>query len=199
MKIKRDYIFAVIAGLLTGVFILPILKNLQISIPFAGIVLLLGLPLIFLLGTVVAGWIGRRFLWIFQFVKFAEVGFLNTAVDFGVLNFQSWLFGIYSGKGIIAMNAVSFSIAVINSYFWNKHWSFRAGGRVVNPKEFLSFVVVSVIGLFINTSIVYGITTHTSIFPGLGPALVENLAKVIATSLSLIWNFIGMKFLVFKK
>lgn len=137
-----------------------------------------------------------------QFSKFIVIGFLNTGIDFAVLNLLLWLTGIYSGKWIFLLNAISFSVAVINSYFWNKYWTFRAkeaGQPVVVAKEFSQFIVITLIGLGINSSIVYGITTFITSFFGLSPELWANSAKAIATAISLIWNFIGYKFVVFKK
>jgi len=134
-----------------------------------------------------------------QFSKFVIVGLLNTAIDFGVLNLLSFLTGVYSGAALIALNSVAFLAAVTNSYFLNKYWTFAAkdGARTT---EISKFLIISFIGLGINNAIVYGVTTFMALPLGrIGPALWENLAKMAATGISLIWNFIGYKFFVFKK
>ena len=137
-----------------------------------------------------------------QFSKFALIGFSNTAIDFGVLNFLMWWTGFYSGKWIILLNVIAFSVAVINSYFWNKFWTFKAR-KADEPdeiaKEFSQFIIVTIIGVVINTGIVFGVTTLISPLFGLNAGLWANLAKATATGISLIWNFIGYKFIVFKK
>jgi len=133
-----------------------------------------------------------------QFSKFIVIGFMNTAIDFAILNFLMWWTGIYSGASIILLNMVSFSIAVFNSYFWNKYWTFRDLDKV-EAKEFSQFILVTLIGLAINSSIVYGVTTLVSPMFGISPELWANLAKVAATGFSLIWNFIGYKFIVFNR
>ncbi len=137
-----------------------------------------------------------------QFSKFVVIGLMNTAIDFSILNLLMWQTGIYKGKWIILLNAIAFTVAVINSYFWNKYWTFRAKeadepGEIA--KEFSQFIVVTLIGLAINSGIVYGVTTFIPPFFGLSLELWANLAKAAATGLSLIWNFIGYKFIVFKK
>jgi len=137
-----------------------------------------------------------------QFSKFVVIGFMNTAIDFAVLNLLMWQTGIYKGQWIILLNAIAFAVAVINSYFWNKFWTFRAKeadepGEIA--KEFSQFIVVTLIGLAINSSIVFGVTTFIPPFFDLSPELWANLAKAAATGFSLIWNFIGYKFIVFKK
>ena len=133
-----------------------------------------------------------------QFSKFIVIGLMNTAIDFAILNSLMWWTGIYSGASIILLNIVSFSIAVFNSYFWNKYWTFKDLDKV-EAKEFSQFILVTLIGLAINSSIVYGITTLVSPMFGISPELWANLAKVAATGFSLIWNFIGYKFVVFNR
>lgn len=136
---------------------------------------------------------------VIQFSKFVLIGFLNTGIDFAVLNLLMWQTGIYSGKYIIFLNAISFSVAVINSYFWNKLWIFRAKETTQAGKEFTQFIAITLVGMAINTAIVYSITTLVPPMFGLNKELWANLAKVAATGVSLIWNFIGYKLIVFKR
>lgn len=63
-----------------------------------------------------------------QFGKFVIVGVINTGVDFLVLNVEMKMTGITSGGAIFALNAISFSVATINSYFLNKS-VFRENAR----------------------------------------------------------------------
>ncbi len=136
---------------------------------------------------------------IIQFSKFIMIGFLNTGIDFAVLNLLMWQTGIYSGKYIILLNAVAFSVAVINSYFWNKFWIFHAKETAQTAKEFTKFITITLIGMTINTTIVYSVTTLISPMFGLSVELWANIAKVAATGISLVWNFTGYKLIVFKK
>lgn len=136
-----------------------------------------------------------------QVSKFVVVGFINTGIDFGVLNLLMFLTGIYSGRWIIALNSISFAVAVINSYLWNKYWTFKKEGSETGQiaKEFSQFLVVSIVGISLNSGIVYGISTFIPALFGLSPALWVNFAKVLATAVSMAWNFTGYKFVVFKK
>jgi len=133
-----------------------------------------------------------------QFSRFIVIGFMNTAFDFAILNLLMWWTGIYSGIYIILLNIISFSIAVINSYLWNKYWTFKDKDGT-GIKEFSQFISVTLIGLAINSSIVFGVTTYISPIFGISPELWANLAKAAATGFSLIWNFTGYKLFVFKK
>ncbi|MEZ4180218.1 MAG: GtrA family protein [Candidatus Doudnabacteria bacterium] len=69
-------------------------------------------------------------------------------------------------------------------------------------KQFFEFVIVSVVGLIINSSIVAVVSWFladplTTLINN--EDLIKNLAKAMATGVSLIWNFIAYKLLVFKK
>jgi putative flippase GtrA len=141
----------------------------------------------------------RKYPFLAQFIKFVMVGLMNTAIDFAVLNLLMWQTGIYEGKWMFLLNAISFTVAVSNSYFWNKYWTFRAKGPAIEPAQMGQFLIVSLIGVAINSSIVYMFTTNITPFFGLGRELWANAAKMLATGLTLIWNFIGYKFIVFNK
>lgn len=133
-----------------------------------------------------------------QFIKFALIGALNTGVDFGILNLLSYLTGIYAGARLAPLNAVSFGVAVINSYVLNKYWTFQAGSGGVSGAEFGKFLFVSLVGLGINTGVLSLVTGLVAPPADFSPQLWENAAKLAATGLSLIWNFAGYKFIVFR-
>ncbi len=135
-----------------------------------------------------------------QFSRFIVVGLINTAIDFGVLNLLIFITGIEMGIGVAVLNSIAFTAAVVNSYFMNKYWTFGVKGETVKTTEASKFLIVSLIGLGINSGIVYGVANFvTPPFSKIGPVSWINLAKVVATGMSLIWNFIGYKFLVFKR
>lgn len=133
-----------------------------------------------------------------QFVRFLAVGVLNTAIDFAVLNLLSLATGITSGNGLIPLNMISFAVAVTNSYFLNRKWTFKDESGPA-AKKFTVFLIVSIIGAFINTGVVRLVSTNISPMFGLSPQLWLNFAKAVATGVSLLWNFAGFKFIVFKR
>ena len=141
--------------------------------------------------------LGQKIILIQQAAKFISVGFLNTGIDFGILNLLMWVSGIYKGHWIVLINIIAFSAATTNSYFWNKFWTFKARGDA--GVQFAQFIAVSIVGALINTGIVFLITTYMVPWFGIPQGLWANLAKVFATGISLIWNFSGYKFIVFKK
>ena len=198
-----------------------------------------------------------------QVARFVGVGVLNTTLDFLVFNFLTKQFNVVGGRDVVWVNAVSFSCAVVQSYYWNRNWIFgldreqglirrfaklfaigvlgvgtfvavlfgasrgfaspyyllllfgflliqlivaHAFGLLKNaPVQkatgvvFGAFVVISVVGYFINSGIViYGLEYLKHFNFGISQDLLKNLAKVLATFASLVWNFLGYKLVVFK-
>jgi len=194
---KGDIIASLILGGIIGLFLAFILQGFGFGI-FSPWILILVLPILAVIGTFIGELIGKKIPVILQLIKFAMVGFANTAVDFGILNLLMATSGIYSGKNIFFLNSVSFIVAVIHSFFWNKFWTFKVK-KTEATKEFLQFLIVSIVGLLINSAIVYMITTWMKPMFGMSEVSWANAGKLTATVISLIWNFIGYKFIVFKK
>lgn len=141
----------------------------------------------------------EKFPFIKQFIKFFVVGTINTAIDFLVLNLEMGLTGITSGPSMFLLNSISFSVATTNSFFMNKKWTFEDKGDQKEGVKFSQFLIVSVIGITINGGVVYAITSFVNPLFGMSPQLWANIAKLFATAISLVWNFLGYKFIVFKK
>ena len=194
---KRDLLLSLAATFLTALFLLPTLinTNLFFKIPQPLLLLFIALPILTLVGIQIAWFLGKKIKLLWQLVKFAQVGVLNTAIDFGILNFFIAITGVASGVGIILINATSFSTALVNSFFWNKEWVFGQ----TKKSNFLTFAAVTLIGLSINTGVVYILTTYVPPVLVTSASLWANLAKLAATVLSLIWNFMGYKLIVFKR
>ncbi len=138
-----------------------------------------------------------------QFSKFIIVGGVNTGIDFAILNVLMYLTSINSGPMLFLLNCISFSVAVVNSYYMNRRWTFKEAAAGLGDKkatiQFSQFFVVSIIGIIINGAILTGITTIFAAPFGISDQLWANVAKLFATGASLVWNFVGYKLFVFKK
>lgn len=202
LSTKKDHLLVSIIGSVFGLFFIPILENIKPSqwqLNFiAGTGLILGFVVFANLSLWVAGVIGKKHPSVFQFAKYAATGAMNSSTDIGILNLFSLTFQVFSGSLIILFNAIGFSVAVINSYFWNNLWVFKKEGSVLSLSEFFKFLSVTISGLVINTIIVYIVTTVIGAPISISPALWENIAKLIAVPASITWNFFGYKLLVFK-
>lgn len=195
----QDYLIAGLIGFLSGTFFIPAFLNIGFR-EYA--YLLLALPWVcaplFAGGLWLAQYLARWVPFLTQFGKFVVVGFLNTAIDFGTLNAISVFTGFTSGFIIGGVNVPGFTLAVCNAYLWNKFWVFSSANRTGGIFHDLpKFLVVSGSGLLVNSGIVIFLTTFVSV-SFVSPALWLNIAKVMATVFSLVWNFVGYKFIVFR-
>jgi putative flippase GtrA len=134
-----------------------------------------------------------------QFSRFFVVGLVNTAIDYSILFSLSFLTGITKGNEIIPLNIVSFGIATTNSYFLNKYWAFKDLSHFHQGRKVSLFLLVSLTAVVLNTTIVRLITTNIDPLFGFTASEWLLVAKVIATGISLFWNFAGYKWIVFKK
>lgn len=195
---KKDFIIAFIVGELVAWLIWPVWLNLGFGYWNLRWYLLILLPIVCAIGLWITSLIGKFLPIVWQFAKFGLIGILNTLLDFGILNLLSYTTKVYSGGWLIVINVFSFLAANLNSYFWNKSWTFNSKTRgAVN--EFGRFLLVSVIGFVINSVILWFLTTLMKPIGGMRPQLWENAAKLVATVIYTIWNFIGYKLIVFKR
>ena len=74
------------------------------------------------------------------------VGLSGMVIDFGI----TYLLKEYARLHKYLANAIGFSLAATNNFYWNKYWTFE-DTNVEISQQYLSFVIVSLIGLGINT------------------------------------------------
>ncbi len=195
---KRDLIYTFAVSLIVGVFLTSLIKSLGIlnSLPSVLIYfLVIFVPVIAVVGMSIAYLLGKKIAILWQISKFALVGVSNTAIDFGIFNLLILLTGTTAGTNIIPMKAFSFSGAVVNSYFWNRRWVFEGAKHA----DFVVFFIVTALGIAINASVVFVITTFIPPIIVKDKILWANVANALATGVSMIWNYLGYKLVVFKK
>jgi len=195
---KVDTIISTIIGFLIGAFFFIGLKNIGKSFPYSWLLLIVFPPLA-LLGMFLASFIGKKLLIIYQAAKWVLVGALNTFIDLGVLNGLIWISGIATGLLYSVFKGGSFLLATLNSYFWNKHWTFAKRETVFSSREFSKFLLVTTIGLFINVGIASFVVNIIGPQYGIGEKMWANVGAFIAVLIAWVWNFLISKFIVFKK
>ena len=195
---KKDIILALLAGFLVAVFFLSVAENLGMRAPFLPVILLV-FPVLSALGIIIAAAIGRMAPTVLQAAKFLLVGALNSFIDLGVLNFFIALTELASGLPYSLFKGISFLTAVINSYVWNKYWTFPKKEANKTPwQEFLQFFVVSTFGFVMNVGVASFVVNVVGPQFGFSAKLWANVGAVAAAFASLTWNFLGYKLLVFK-
>ena len=197
---KRDLVFSVVTGLITGFSAWRIFHFLEVP-SYGGISyvwLLAIVPVVWILGVNLGYFLGRWFPLFNQFGKFVTIGFSNAAVDFGVLNLLIFATGIATGIWYPVFKVISFSCAVIPSFFWNKYWAFGAGGTRKGWPEFLKFISVMIISVLINAGAASLVVNFVHPVLGLGAAAWANVSAIVGAAIALIFSFTGFKVAVFK-
>ncbi len=209
---KTDLISALIVGEMVAWLAFTILKTLEFDTVIyqtmidilgwkihLGLLLAIVVPIAAAICLYITSLIGKKVPVIFQAGKFVTVGISNTLIDWGVLNLQILLTGITAGLFYPVFKGVSFLIAIINSFLWNKFWTFKKGETEKTATEFLQFLIVSGIGLGINVGIASLTVNVIGPQAGISPKVWATVGALIATMFSMVWNFLGYKFIVFKK
>ncbi|MFH0969273.1 MAG: GtrA family protein [Patescibacteria group bacterium] len=201
---KKDYLLISFIGVSFALFSLPIINNIKLPFLKANFLTAIILMVFFLVFANIALWIagaiGKKLSVVFQFAKFAAVGAFNSFLDWGVLNLLIAITGFASGFAYSGFKGTSFVVASISSYFWNKYWTFGAkNDSSANTQEAGKFFGVTIIGFFINIALASVIVNVIGPQAGLSPERWANVGALAATLISLLWNFIGYKFFVFKK
>ena len=128
-----------------------------------------------------------------QFAKFFLIGAMNTLIDLGILNLLILVSGISSGLWYSVFKGISFLVATTNSYFWNKLWTFGS-----DKNKFHQFLVISVIGFFINVGTASFLVNLIGPQAGLTVKVWANVGALTGSVIGLMRNFLGYKFIVFK-
>jgi putative flippase GtrA len=118
-----------------------------------------------------------------EFLRFGLVGVVNTLIDFVVF------VALYRLAGLdpLAANVVAFLTAVSNSYVMNHRWTFHQSHSALSFSAYLRFVLVNIGGLIIGTLAILSF----------GRFMPLEIAKLIATAITLLVNFSSSKLLVF--
>jgi putative flippase GtrA len=132
---------------------------------------------------------------IWQLVRFGLVGCLNTAIDLLVLNCLLWFWPGQGAIRLLLFNTLAYACGALNSFFFNKYWTFRLTGR---PKlsEAVRFILITLAAISCNDLILWFMSKieHPAY---LSPTLWTNIAKVIAIGGTILASYLGMHLWVF--
>lgn len=206
----KDYYLVGTIGVAVGLLAQPILantlQNLEHVTGFSPIALRAGTLIFFAflapIALWVASWIGKRLPVIYQFAKFAAVGSLNSALDLGIFNLQTliwggdpknltnWLFFIFK--------SISFLAATTNSFLWNKFWTFGDTHRSTSATVF-KFYAITVVTYALNVGVATGLKAVGPLGGVPVNVWVNVLAPVLGILTAMFANFLSYKYFVFKE
>ncbi len=121
---------------------------------------------------------------LFKFIKFGVVGFSGLLIDFAL----TWVLKEKARISPYAANAAGFLVAASSNWYLNRIWSFESQNSEL-VEEYFAFLVVSLLGLVINTA---------ALFVGIKKFRLNfYLAKAIAIAITTFWNFFANYYYTF--
>lgn len=139
-----------------------------------------------------------------QILKFGVVGGLAFLIDYFLLMFLTSVVGLEP----LVSAPISFTVSLVFNYICSMKFVFESREDLSRQKEFLIFLVLSLIGLGINQVVIWFMIDG---FPQIWVPFVKQfsfmgneklqltIAKLAATFIVMVWNFIGRKVLLEKK
>lgn len=118
---------------------------------------------------------------IHQLFRFGIVGVIAFAIDYGLL----YVFTEYAGLYYLVSALLSYSISTVFNYIASVRWVFSVSDKHSGTRNFIIFIVFSVIGLGINQLIMWLGVNQLHLY--------YMLVKIGATAIVMIYNFITRK------
>ena len=116
-----------------------------------------------------------------QFMKFGIVGVIAFVIDYGFMVLLTEVFNV----PYLISNKVSFIISVVFNYFASMRFVFKRKDDMSRRREFIIFIVLSVIGLAINDVFMWLMVDFLYID--------YRISKIVVTFIVAVWNFVTRK------
>lgn len=123
---------------------------------------------------------------IVQLFRYGFVGGAAFLVDYGAL----YILTEFAGFHYLLSATIAFILGLLTNYLLSISWVFNNGKMSNRLLEFLVFALIGVIGLGLNTIIMYISTDLLGVH--------YMISKIISTVLVFFWNFFARKFILFK-
>lgn len=120
-----------------------------------------------------------------QILKFGLVGGMAFVIDYVLLYFCTEFLHIH----YLISSIISFTVSVIFNYILSIKWVFDVKKKQ-DVKDFVIFIILSVIGLGINSLIMYVMVEKFGVY--------YMFSKIVSTAVVMVYNFITRKIFVEK-
>lgn len=128
-----------------------------------------------------------------RFMKFALVGTIGAAIDFGVMNLLSH----WAELPLVYAGTISFICAVFSNFFWNRYWTYPESRSRPLLSQLGMFFLVNTAGVAIRIPILHYLeppllqlvenTLHTSYLTA--EFYAKNFTLAVAVGIVMLWNF----------
>lgn len=131
-------------------------------------------------------------------LRYITIAVLNVFINTSVFNLFLFATGITSGKWIFVFTLISYAIAIVNAFFWNKHWVFKHRAPSTTH-TYASFLAVTISMALMGSAITYALTTWVATPPFMSPHTWANIALLLTIPFTFLGNFLGNKYIVFRQ
>jgi putative flippase GtrA len=132
-------------------------------------------------------------LW--QMLRFALVGTLNTTIDILTLNILLWRFPTHNANFLLLYSSIAYILGALNSFGLNKYWTFKRR-QMITGGEVMRFAIVNIAGFLCNDAIIW--VTARILHPLIASNLLwANASKLTALCGTMILSYLGMRLWVF--
>ena len=120
-----------------------------------------------------------------QFFRFVIVGSIST-----IINYSSfYLFYTFLTINYVVSSATGYVTGLLVGFVINKNWTFGAEGQY--RKFIFTYLIIYILSLLIGVMFIRFLVEELEIMP--------EIANIMVIGVTTLTNFIGVKFLVFKK
>lgn len=135
-----------------------------------------------------------------QIIKFGVVGLFCFVIDFGLTTGLANLLGVH----YLISKFVGFVVSAIVNYCLTVKFVFTKKKEMDKKKELTIYLILSVFGLLINELMMFicydGIYLHTAALQELiSESSMVSLSSIVATAVSMVYNFISRKLFLERK
>jgi putative flippase GtrA len=134
-----------------------------------------------------------------RFSKFTVVGFFNALVDIGTLNLFLWLASTRDPAVLALYNGVALVLANVNSYVWNKRWTFRTRAKRRDLRQRMLFTMQALFNLFVSNALFFALVHTVLVYTDVPAYLAGNVAKIISVVVASTISFFVLRYLVFSQ
>ena len=142
-----------------------------------------------------------------QILKFGVVGVVCFLIDFAITLVVAAVlrhFGMETETAALIGAFWGFTISVIINYILSMKFVFKRKEDMDRRREFVIFVILSLVGLVLNELIIRGSfvfvrTLTPGLYAKLSPGTVTAGAKIVATGIAMVYNFITRKIFLEEK
>lgn len=122
-----------------------------------------------------------------QLFRYLFVGGFAFVVDYGLLYVLTEWAGFY----YLVSASISFLAGLVVNYLLSTGWIFKKSKMDNKVGEFVIFSIIGVIGLGLNSLLLYAFTDRVHIH--------YMISKLLSAALVMLWNFFARKIILFTK